>query len=272
MAEAYTASYNPVTGERREFRQEVAPPPPPDYSMGSINPAAVEALYRTQKIEDAEKAVAAAVQFQGLRGYQQALEKGEPAEKALARYGPMMFYSKPQSFAPSVRALTPPQINPNQEAALNFRREMADRPKPMNISGAAVEYDPVKRTYTEKIPAKRTDPAESFQRRLDQDEYRSWFEQANGAKQQLSNPNVSPEAKARMESVLKRSESEMSKIRSKWQPSTGTNAPLSEQAKSFKPPTAKIPDSAIEYLRKNPNLRGAFDAKYGEGSAALFLQ
>ncbi len=135
MAEGRTASFDPVTGERREtvFQYEPAQPKPQDFGMSSINPQAVAEWYRTQKIEDADRAVSSAIQFQGLRGYQQALKSGESAEKALAKYGPMMFYSRPQAFGPSVRALTPkppptvPQITPYQKESLELQRQRLNR-------------------------------------------------------------------------------------------------------------------------------------------------
>lgn len=185
MAEVFTASTDPVTGQRREFRQEVAPPPPPDYGMGSINPAAVAELYRTQKIADAEKAVSAAIQFQGLRGYQQALKSGEPAEKALARYGPMMFYSKPQALGPSVRAVTPPQINPNQAAALEFRKQQAALPpKPIyraGPGGSTVRINPqddsVKTLVPGAQPKRVLNPAERADQEIAKAAYKAAVEE-----------------------------------------------------------------------------------------------
>lgn len=46
---------------------------------------------------------------------------------------------------------------------------------------------------------------------------------------------------------------------------------LPKKAPGIKPPTADIPQAAIDHLNANPSLRGAFDAKYGPGSAAAVL-
>lgn len=114
MAEGMTASIDPVTGERRETRFQYTPVPPADTTgMGGLNPEAVARLFQQQRVDDAIKAVDAAIQFQGLRGYQQALKNGESAEKAMVRYGPMIFKRASEAFAPSVRALTPPVPKPD---------------------------------------------------------------------------------------------------------------------------------------------------------------
>lgn len=107
MPEGVTSSFNPDTGERRETRFRYSPPPPPDYGMGSINWNAVQEMYRTKKAEEAEAATAEAIRFQGMRGYQQALQQGKPAAEALKEFGPMIYWSKPQAFGPSMKAVTP---------------------------------------------------------------------------------------------------------------------------------------------------------------------
>lgn len=116
MAEGITTRTDPETGEVRETRFEYTPTPPPDRSgMGGIDRNAVMQMFQEQQIEDAQKVLAAAIQFQGQRGYQQALKSGEPAEKAMAKYGPMIFYKTPQAFGPAQRALRPPPVKPNYE-------------------------------------------------------------------------------------------------------------------------------------------------------------
>lgn len=47
--------------------------------------------------DDIAKAEALAVQFQGVRGYKQAIDSGIPAKDAMAKYGPMMFFTKPSA-------------------------------------------------------------------------------------------------------------------------------------------------------------------------------
>jgi len=97
-----------ITGERKPYN----PAPPPDNSgMEGLNPRFLESLSQ-QPVDVALKAVDAAIQFQGLRGYQQALKNGVPSEKAMAKFGPMIFRKTPQALGPSIRALTPPAARP----------------------------------------------------------------------------------------------------------------------------------------------------------------
>lgn len=92
---------DPATGRPLEFNV-------PAVQEGEVDPRALARLFQGRKIAEAEKAMAAAIQFQGLRGYQNALESGKPAAEALTRYGPMMFYTRPQAFGPAMRAIAPP--------------------------------------------------------------------------------------------------------------------------------------------------------------------
>lgn len=124
MAEILT---DPITGQRRSVEVRYDEPG----GMGDINPQAVNQLFQTQKMEDAEKALSAAIQFQGLRGYQQALQKGEAAEKAMTRYGPMMFYQRPTAVGSAIRSVTPPQMTPFQQATIDERKRRALIPPQM---------------------------------------------------------------------------------------------------------------------------------------------
>jgi hypothetical protein len=52
-----------------------------------------------------------------------------------------------------------------------------------------------------------------------------------------------------------------------------TNIPLEvEMPPEVKAPVAGVPSSAIDYLRANPSMKGAFDAKYGAGAADRALK
>lgn len=146
---------DPSTGHPIQFN---VPAPTISGGMESIDPAAIARAYQARNIEEAEKAVTAAIQFQGLRGYQQALQSGEPAAKALTRYGPMMFYQRPAAFGPAVRAVTPPKpaapmiravpgggfvrIDPETDAVKVIRQPTPTQPKPDKFS-AAVGLDPL---------------------------------------------------------------------------------------------------------------------------------
>jgi hypothetical protein len=99
-----------ITGERKPYNP--APPPEDAAGMEGINPRFIDQLSQ-QPVDVALKAADAAIQFQGLRGYQQALKNGVPAEKAMAKFGPMIFRKTPQALGPSIRSLTPPPVKPS---------------------------------------------------------------------------------------------------------------------------------------------------------------
>lgn len=133
---------DPRTG--RPIQIDVPAPGPMD-----INPQAIQRLFETQKLEDAQKALSMAIQFQGVRGYQEALKSGEPAEKALTRYGPMMFYQRPSAFGPAVRAVTPPTITPYQQQILDERSRRSSQPHVRSIPGGGfVSINPTNQAVT----------------------------------------------------------------------------------------------------------------------------
>lgn len=142
MAEILT---DPVTGQRRSVEVRYDEPG----GMGDINPQAVNQLFQTQKMEDAEKALSAAIQFQGLRGYQQALKSGEAAEKAMTRYGPMMFYQRPAAVGSAIRSVTPQVISPYQREVIDARKQSAARPQIRSIPGGGfVSINPTNQAIT----------------------------------------------------------------------------------------------------------------------------
>jgi hypothetical protein len=84
--------------------------------------AAQEANIERQMIQSAQankslKAVEAAVQFIGLRRYQNDINAGIPIEKAIARAAPLMFWSHPQAIGPTMKAFqpVPPAFTPRAE-------------------------------------------------------------------------------------------------------------------------------------------------------------
>lgn len=103
--------YDSKTGERLPENWRTPKFDVPD--MTGLNRNALAQIFRDNKTEEALKYVEASIQMQGQRGYQNALKNGDAAEKAIAKYGPMMFYRSPNAFAPSVKALTPPPVIPN---------------------------------------------------------------------------------------------------------------------------------------------------------------
>lgn len=138
---------SPETGQQRMVEMR--------YGGGdSVDPAALAQLFQNRKIKEAEQAMSAAIQFQGLRGYQQALESGKPAAEALTKYGPMMFYSRPQSFGPAVRAVTPPSLTPYQEATIKHRESQSQRPLIRTVPGVGlVSVNPTNQAVTTIQPS-----------------------------------------------------------------------------------------------------------------------
>lgn len=65
-------------------------------SQGGMDPKA---------IKEAEAAVAAAMRFQGMRGFQQDVESGLTPDKAILKHGPKMFYNNPDGFALALHRL-----------------------------------------------------------------------------------------------------------------------------------------------------------------------
>ena len=103
--------YDSQTGERLPDNWRTPKIDVPD--MGAIDQAAIAENIKNFGVEKAMKGIEAAIQFQGMRGYQQALKNGESSEKAMVRFGPMIFHKQAQAFAPTMKALTPPAVKPN---------------------------------------------------------------------------------------------------------------------------------------------------------------
>ena len=103
--------YDSRTGERLPADWRTPKFDTPD--MGTIDQTAIAENIKNFGVEEAMKGIEAAVQFQGIRGYQQALKSGESAEKAMARFGPMMFARHPRDYATIMKALTPAAATPN---------------------------------------------------------------------------------------------------------------------------------------------------------------
>lgn len=122
----------------------------PKYEIPTVlDMKAVQENIQNMGVEQALKATEAAIQFQGQRGYQQALKNGETAEKALTKYGPMMFYRTPQAFGPSVRALTPPTLTPYQKARIEM-----DKATPIHVGQGLYKLDAQGKPVTIVAPPK----------------------------------------------------------------------------------------------------------------------
>lgn len=86
----------------------------------------IQGAFQSMPMREAERAVSAAIQFQGMRGYQQSLQAGESAETALARWAPLMFYSHPAAVSTTMRSMRAPAMTPYQEGTLNRQQGALD--------------------------------------------------------------------------------------------------------------------------------------------------
>lgn len=89
----------------------------------------IQGAFASMPMREAERAVSAAIQFQGMRGYQQSLQAGESAETALARWAPLMFYSHPAAVSSTMRSVRQPTMTPFQQESLGLARERLDMAK-----------------------------------------------------------------------------------------------------------------------------------------------
>jgi hypothetical protein len=94
--------------------------PPPGMGGGGVPVPDLGEMYRTAfsnlPVDQAGKAIEAAVRYQGQRGYQLDIQGGMPADKAMAKWGPLLFHSAPGAMSTAMRGLTasPQQTGPIQ--------------------------------------------------------------------------------------------------------------------------------------------------------------
>lgn len=153
-----------ITGERKPYNP--APPQQDDSGMEGLNPRGVDQLFREQPVDVALKAVEAAIQFQGMRGYQQALKDGQPAEKAMARFGPMIFRKTPQAMGPAVRSLTPPVARPTSaldQARIDEIKRKGGLPTKPDVRNAAGGLFRIKSDGTVETLVERPPDASQFE-------------------------------------------------------------------------------------------------------------
>lgn len=156
--------FDPETGERKTQTFSYTPAPPPG-PMDQL-PNLMRAMYTSLPVEDAERAVSAAIQFQGLRGYRRDLDSGTDATTALAKWGPLMFYQKPSVIAPMAKAFQKPAMSPYQQAQIELARQKLDiarRAAGQSKMPTEFKRDPTKEYITAGgalIPPVRPSPTE----------------------------------------------------------------------------------------------------------------
>lgn len=97
-------------------------------------------------LKAAEGAVAMAMRFQGMRGFQEDVAAGMPQEQAILKHGPKMFFNTPQTYTRALKLAKPvPEFVPSvgeMEGGIKFaklspnRIELLNRPPPASRSGA----------------------------------------------------------------------------------------------------------------------------------------
>jgi hypothetical protein len=94
---------------------------------GELDPRMMQEAYSTLPIAEAERAVGAAIRFQGLRQYQADLKSGMAADQALARNAPMMFWqasgSMGSTMISTMKGMTQPRMTPAQQGSLDLARQ-----------------------------------------------------------------------------------------------------------------------------------------------------
>ncbi len=174
MAEGTTSRYDPETGETTHSTFQYTPvaPPSPADQYSTVNPEYIKWAYQYHKIKEANDAIAAATQFQGIRGYQESVKAGDAPEKAMAKWGPMIFAQKPGALAGMIKQITPPVSTPHQAAQEALARERFEFAKkkpvaPVHVGGGLYSVNPATGKYEAlTAPPPKVDEAVKSRRSL----------------------------------------------------------------------------------------------------------
>jgi hypothetical protein len=111
----------PIQPAPGTYPSPALPPWIPSFQQEAAQKAAADQDWQMRKLqeqlqglpyEQAQRATVAAMKMQGQRGYQADLAAGKPAHEALAKWAPMLFSDRPQTFAGAVRQSFTPQKPP----------------------------------------------------------------------------------------------------------------------------------------------------------------
>lgn len=160
-----------------------AQPKPAPQAPDELDPRMMQEAFTKLPIDQAVKAVGAAIRFQGLRGYQQDLANSVPADQALARHAPMMFWQAPgATMTSTMKAMTPPAKphfvpatggapayfeTPGHPPTLLRAPPATPRPEDRMMPGVGlVRIDPTTGEHRVLIPDTRQSPMDPVQRAL----------------------------------------------------------------------------------------------------------
>lgn len=139
-----------------------------DYRSYAEPTAAPDAGMKQGDLKSAEAAVAMAMRFQGMRGFQEDVAAGMPQEQAILKHGPKMFFNTPQSYTRALKLAKPvPEFVPSvgeMEGGIKFaklspnRIELLNRPPPVSRSGALsnVQHERIQLLKAQRNEAAKT--------------------------------------------------------------------------------------------------------------------
>lgn len=160
----------------------VAPPGtpiPPEAMVGSIM-SRLATQYRNEPLplDQAQRAVSAALKFQAIRGYQQDINGGMSTADALAKWAPMMFTMQGAGTLGQAAQL------------VHYARPTVQRP--INVGGVAYDLNPITRAMTPLTPARA--PTAPRVNQLDLEEARQNLRDISALQKELDAEPSGPEA------------------------------------------------------------------------------
>lgn len=142
-----TSSTDPTTGEVRTLsgyapRRTVQPPSGGGMSIPDMGPAFASA-FKNLPVEEATKAIEAATQYIGQRGYLKDLQGGASAAQAFAKWGPMLFHRNATGIPEAIMRSVPTPLTDFQKAQIAHQTAMENKPVIHSTPGGGLYRVPV---------------------------------------------------------------------------------------------------------------------------------